>query len=364
MSVFPRQLSDRLVVIFVIFILIIVFPGCGPEEKVEKKDPVRPVKFFEVGRSGKGGTMEYSGAIKAAQEVDMSFEIPGKILEFPVAEGEQVSRGDLLAKLDPRDYRTLLDSAKADLNAARADYDRSRELYENNTISRRELDVARRNFEKAKAGTESAEKAMGDTRLLAPFKGIIARTTAERYQNIQAKQTILVIHDNSTLEMAVDIPEQDFTKVKKVDSLDELTRLVQPEITISSLPGRRFKAAFKETATMADPVTRTFEITFRFTPPSDISIFPGMTARLQLTPPIKAGQAILIPAKAIFSDDKKQPRVWRIDPESQKVTPVPVTVGDLSGSDVHIKKGLKQGDLIAVSGVHQLRDGMTVRQYQ
>jgi RND family efflux transporter MFP subunit len=364
MFVCLKRLYDRLVAIFVIFMLITVFPGCSQEEKVEKKEPVRLVKFFEVGRSGTGSTMEYSGEIKAAQEVDMSFEIPGKILEFPVTEGEQISQGTLLARLDPRDYRTLLDSAKADLNAARADYERSRELYENNTISRRELDVARRNFEKAKAGTESAEKAMGDTRLVAPFNGIIAKITAERYQNIQAKQPILVIHDNSTLEMAVDIPEQDFTKVKKTDSLDELTRLVQPEIIISSLPGKRFKAAFKETATMADPMTRTFQITFKFTPPSEITIFPGMTARLLLTPPLERAQAILIPAKAVFSDDKKQPMIWRIDPESKKVTPVPVTVGDLSGSDIYIKKGLKEGDLIAISGVHKLRDGMTVRQYQ
>jgi RND family efflux transporter MFP subunit len=364
MTVSTKEWSKRPVILFVLLVFVIIASGCTQEEQTQQPEVIRPVKFFEVGGAGKGLTFEYSGEIKAAQEVDMSFEVPGKIIEFPVTEGQRVKKGDFLARVDPRDYQTMLDSARADLNAAVAEYDRARDLYENNTISKRDLDVARRNFEKAKADTTSARKTMEDTRIVAPFDGVVARTVADKFQNIQAKEIILSIHDNSSLEMKVDIPEQDFTKHKKKSSLDKMTDSLKPELIISSLPGRRFQARFKEASTIADPVTRTFEVTFGFTPPSDITIFPGMTARLMITAAMEADTDILIPAKAVFSDDKKQAMVWKIHGETKKTTSVPVVVGDMSESDIYIKKGLKKGDIIAVSGVHQLRDGMTVRQYQ
>ena len=116
--------------------------------------------------------------------------------------------------------------------------------------------MARRNFEKARANTETAQKALSDTRILAPLTGIIAKKMADRFQNVQAKQQILAIHDNSSLEMAVEIPEQDFMHVNTGISLDELTRQLKPEILISSLPDRQFPATLKEAATIADPRDR------------------------------------------------------------------------------------------------------------
>ena len=338
--------------------------GCGQEAAVEEKEFIRPVKFLVVGDSGNSAPMEYSGKIKAAQEVDMAFEIPGRIIDFPVTEGQRVKKGTLLARLDPRDFQTILDSANADLNAARADYERSRELYENNTISRRDLDVARRNFEVAQANTQSARKAVEDTRLMAPFAGLVARKIADNFQNIQAKEPILVIHDDSSLEMVVDIPEQDYARVRKDTSLSQLTRALKPEISVSSLPGQIFKATFKETATMADPITRTFEITFGFVPPKENTILPGMTARLKLSGTMDTEKNPKIPAKAVFADEAKNGMVWLIDPDTKKVKQQAVEVGKMSDTSVFIINGLKIGDIIAVSGVHQLRDGVTVREYK
>lgn len=338
--------------------------GCGKQEEPEQKELIRPVKFFEVGHSGKGTAIEFSGKIKASQEVDMSFEVPGRIIEFPVTEGQRVSKGALLARLDPRDYQIRLDAARADLNAARADYERARELYENNTISRRDLDVARRNFEKARAGTDSAEKAVKDTRLTAPFEGLIARTLTDNFQNIQAKQAVLSIHDDTSLEMLVDIPEQDLTRLKTDTSAAKLNQTYHPEILVSSLPGRTFPAEFREASTVADPTTRTFEVTFGFEPPTDVTILPGMTARLRITEKSGPTDTIYIPAKAVFASPEKQSMVWKIDPSARQVTAVPVTVGNMAGADIRVNEGLAPGDLIAVSGVHQLRDGMTVREYQ
>lgn len=65
---------------------------------VEKKEVISPVKFLEINPSGQDDRFEYSGKIKAAQEVYMAFEIPGKITRFPVKEGQQVKKKEVLGR--------------------------------------------------------------------------------------------------------------------------------------------------------------------------------------------------------------------------------------------------------------------------
>ena len=86
-------------------------------------------------RGATGAQLEYPGTIAAAQNTDVAFEVSGQIVEFPVKEGQDVVRGDLIARLDPRDYQSQRDAAVAQRQRAKADYDRYQELYANNSIS-------------------------------------------------------------------------------------------------------------------------------------------------------------------------------------------------------------------------------------
>lgn len=348
-----------------IFLFLVVFSGCSQEKPAEEKEISRPVKYFEINPANQGANLEYSGKITAVQDVDMSFEVSGKINIFPVKEGQRVQKDAILARLDPRDFQIALDSQKADLNAAGAEYERARGLYENDTISKRDLDVARRNYEVAEAGVRSARKTLNDTKLVAPFSGLVAKTLVENYQNIQAKQPILILQDDSSLEMVVDIPESDYAKIGKDVTLAELTQALKPEIIVASVPGKKFAATFKEAASTADPTTRTFEVTLGFEAPSDISILSGMTARLLITRLMKKdGSFITVPVKAVLSDENKQATVWLIDPSSNRVKRHPIEIGEMTGDEIIVTKGLKSGDIIAGSGAHQLREDMLVRKYE
>ena len=339
--------------------------GCAAEPEKEMAPVVRPVKFFEINAAAGADRLEYSGKIKAVQEVTMAFELPGKIKKFPVKEGQEVKKGTILCRLDARDHQITFDAKAADLDAAKAQYERAKALYKHNTISRRDMDLAKRNFEVARAGVNAAHKALEDSVLRAPFSGMIAKTLVENYQNIQAKQPILILQDNSALEVVVDIPEKDFTALEKATSLEDLTELSTPEVMVSSLPDQRFAARFKEAAATADPVTRTFEVTLGFTPSSRFLILPGMTARLSIWKHTTAApDQVMIPARAVFSDDNGRAMVWRIDPATLKVKRHGIEVSEMSGSDIRVITGLKPGDIIAVSGVHQLREGRTVEPYK
>ena len=76
------------------------------------------------------------------------------------------------------------------------------------------------------------------------------------------------------------------------------------------------------------------------------------------------GDTILIPARAVFADDDGQATVWIIEPDTSQAQPRPVSVGELTGDSIAVNGGLENGDVIAISGVTQLRPGMTVRRWE
>ena len=349
----------------IVLIGSVVLAACG-QEAPEPEPVVRPIKMLEIGAAGAGGTLEYPGEVAAAQSAEMSFEVSGRIIEFPVAEGQHVDRGTMLARVDPADYQAALQTEVARRNAAKASYERSKVLYETGAASGEDLDAARRNYEVTRARIKTAEKAVSDTTLRAPFSGKVARKLIEEFQNVQAKQPVLLLEDDSALEVRVSVPERDWAMAKPGLSPKERTARSKPVVTISSVPDRQFAAHLKEWATSADPVTRTFPTTFGFDAPEDVRVMPGMTARVTLTVPADTTQdsGVSLPSNAVPSDESGDPHVWRVDPSSMTVHRVPVTLGELSGSDVEVLSGVEDGDLIAISGVHHLREGAPVRRIE
>jgi RND family efflux transporter MFP subunit len=347
--------------------LLMFTAACGGEEQAEEAPVARPVKMFTLGGGVGAGALEYPGVISTTQNAELAFEVPGRIVEFPVGEGQAVERGQVLARLDDRDFSAALDAATAAMKAAKADYERYRELYAADAVTQQELELKRRNYELSEARNRTAEKAVADTRLQAPFSGLVARTLVDDFENVQAKQPILILQDETGLEVVINVPERDFVLAAPGLTLEERTARAKPQVELSSLSGRRFPAAFSETATSADPVTRTYPVTFTFDPPSDVSVRSGMTAKVIVTVPVDVAQdavAFTIPSSAVVSDENSSPLVWLVDESSMTVSRSPVVLGELSGTDVEVVSGLASGDVIATSGVHNLRDGSLVRRLE
>jgi RND family efflux transporter MFP subunit len=339
--------------------------ACG-QETVERPEVVRPVKTQVFGAAGLGSGLEYSGVVQATREADLSFEVPGRVVEFPVVEGQRVRTGTLLARLDPRDYEAQRDAAAAERNAAEADYTRYQELYAAAAVSLQELEVRQRNFQVSDARLRTADKTVTDTRLLAPFDGQVARTIVNELEQVQARQPVLFFVDDSGLEVLINIPESDALRGTRYLSSAAAMADLNPRVTVSTLPGVTFPARLAEFASAADPVTRTFAATFAFAPPDDAAIRPGMTARIVLSAPAEPGEvsatSASLPVVSVMADDQGAPFVWRIDPTTMRVSQVPVQVGTVFGGEIAVTGGLEPGDLIAVSGVHNLRPGMQVRE--
>ena len=124
----------------------------------------------------------------------------------------------------------------------------------------------------------------------------------------------------------------------------------------------------KEIDTTADPVTRTYSVTFSFDKPTDVIVRPGMTASIVLSVPPdvtsdEMSMGTAVPSAAVRSDEAGNAFVWRVG-DDMRVSKQLVELGELSGDSVRIMAGLEAGTRIAASGVHNLREGMLVKEYQ
>jgi RND family efflux transporter MFP subunit len=349
--------------------LVLLFANGCSEEVVEQPAVARPVKLLLVGNgTGGAGAIEYPGKVEAAQNSEMAFEVSGKIIEFPVDEGQRVEQGTVLARLDPRDFENSAAAARAEMERAKAFRDRVLQAAKSEAVSRQEVTDAEARYRKAVAEAAIGNKAEDDSVLRATFSGVVAKKVVADFANVQAKQVVLILQDDSYLEIEINFPERDLRYITPGLSVEERTKRMNPEIIVTAFPERRFSASLKSMATTADPVTRTFSATFRFANPDDITIRPGMTAKVVITPsPDSAAgalnQPLRVPADAVIADDTDQAYVWRLDVASMTVDRVAVKMGELSGSDVEVLEGLDDGDTIAISGVYQLQQGMKVRRF-
>lgn len=187
----------------------------------------------------------------------------------------------------------------------------------------------------------------------------MARKLVEDFQNVTAKEPVLVLQDTSTLEIEINVPERDIAEGPTDRNNERVTEHTQPEVIVSALPELKFPAWIKEFASAADPVTRTFSVKLNFKNPGNVNILPGMTARVQVT--VNPERAWSLPVRAALADDSGKAFVWKVDPESMTVSRAPVELGDLLDNRVKIAAGLAEGDVVAISGVNELRDDMVVR---
>lgn len=346
-----------------VLLVLLATVGCAKDEVVQVEPPPRPIKIFRLEGNLAEARPDYPGRIKAVKVVELAFEVGGRIIDWNVDEGQRVQKGQVLARLDPRDYQAKVEAARARLRLAQAEYRRESKLFASGSGTQRDLDVATRSRDVSQAELRIAQKALEDTKLRALFDGVIARKLVTDFRTVAAREPVLLLQDESVMEVIVDVPERDLAGRRDEVSFEEFNERAKPMVELSALPGNKFPVALTELATAADPSTRTFRATFSMRKPERIGVLSGMTARLMLTgleaaPP----DEVLVPVEAVIADSDAEPFVWQVDQESMTVSKLPVVAGAVTGDRIVIEDGLQGGEAIAMSGVHLLNEGMQVRE--
>jgi RND family efflux transporter MFP subunit len=333
--------------------------SCGGEE-VEKTEPVvRPVKTMVVGE-GASGTRSLPGTVQAANRVEMSFRVGGPLIDFPVKEGEKVKKGQLLARIDPRDFRIAVDKAKAEFNKADADYKRYQQLYEKEAVPLADLELRQAQRDVTKSQLDDASANLDDTYLRAPFKGEIGETYFQSGEDVKAKEPVLGLHGTDVVEIVVNVPEAFKARFDPKISMD---RKITAKFSFE--PDREFDLLLTEFSAAADPRTQTYKTTLSMPQPDGVNIQPGMTAEVKVyaleSDRDQTKSEYVVPAVAVFAGDDDSQFVWVVDQTDMIVHRTKVTVGAVTGtSQITILDGISAGDRIVIAGVTTLRDSMKV----
>ena len=324
---------------------------------------VRPAKVVEIAYQRRGQTLALAGTVVPRIESNLGFRVAGKVVARSVDVGTVVQPGDLIAQLDPADYRLAVDNARAALASAEADFARAKadhERYLNlrgtsvftaQTMEQRQSlsATAQARVEQARSQLASAENNLAYTELRADTAGVITAVQAEVGQVLAQGQGVVRLARTNELEIQVGVPEHRLKTVREArDATFELW----------SDQGRRFPARLRELSPSADPQTRTYPARFTvLEQPEFIGL--GMTATLAFQRP-DAQPVAEVPLSAIFQSGT-QPAVWVVDRDSGTVSLRPVTIARWRNESAAIADGVKDGELIATAGVHKLEAGQKVK---
>lgn len=335
--------------------------ACGGESsEPQTSTTVRPAKLVVATRSSTQRNLEFPAIIRAIESADLTFQVAGEILELDVLEGQEVERGDVIARLNQRNNQNQVAQAQAEFDNAQAEFERAERLAAEDAISRSVLETRRTTRDIAAAALDNAKKSLGDTVLRAPFDGSISQVSARRFQNVQAKESIATIQTRE-VEAVVNMPG---TIIARIPQLIP----VGVNVLLDSDPDRPIQAEFREAAGAADPETQTYEVSFSFTPPEDLFTLPGMTATVQTTLDFAGAsdivaQGISVPLTAILAE-ADDTFVWIVDPDTYKISKRKVLLGAESVEEVTVTDGLEGGELVIAAGVSFFSEGATVRAWQ
>lgn len=370
--------------------------SCGSEEVTS--ETIRPVRYAEVLKVGKGEERTFSGVAQSSKEINLSFKVGGKITSLKVQTGDRVSQGQLIATLEQVDYEvqlkqaksqeesalaqeqsaaTQIKSAEANLIATRSAYKRIQRLYETNSVSLSEYEQVKASYDAARAQydaavlqheaaktqvstaelqAEAAKNQVDYTQLYAPFAGVISKLNVETNEMVGSGTVIGMLSTTTRPEVSVGIPEAFIAKIKKGD---------KALVTFSAIPTQDFKGIVDEVG-YSPSSGSTYPIVLRIADPS-IAIRPGMAAGVSFVfENEKAGnnkEILLVPAKAI-KESGGQTFAYVLTPtenDNYTTTQKKVTVGKLVKQGFIIKEGIKESDLVATAGLKFLSEGMTVK---
>ena len=234
-----------------------VLSGCSKPTPAE--EPVRAVKVMTVGADAQHSSVEYSGEVRARVESRLGFRVAGKIIRRQVELGQKVRAGEVLAQLDPQDYKLNVDAARAQVAAAAtnrdlaaADFRRFKDLREQNFISSAELErrettlkAAQAQFDQAKAQLNGQGNQVGYTTLVADVSGVVTVVDAEVGQVVAAGTPIVRIAQDGPRDVVFSVPE-DKVQAVRVGTAAQVSLWASQQTLLGKV---------REVAASADPVT-------------------------------------------------------------------------------------------------------------
>jgi RND family efflux transporter MFP subunit len=328
---------------------LLLLAGCK-----HSNTPVELVKNVRVANPepiGATSVKYFSGVIKEAAAVNLSFKAAGQILRIHVREGQRVQQGDLIAELDAKDYRLQLEATEAQYEQVKAEVQRIEELYKRKSISGNDYEKAISAKKMLTAKLQADRNTLEYTRLVAPFAGYIQSVHFKPSEVVNAGMSVATLIDVRQMVVEINIPASLYVQRESFASFGCLADV---------LPDKVFPLKLISINPKADS-HQLYKMQLQLDPKQDARLAAGMNVRVAITCAARSNAACSLPIGAVFGEDGKS-YVWVLDTVTSRVQKREVTVQGVDGKGgVAVSAGVTCEDNVVVAGAKSLRENQQVR---
>ncbi|MEI6576370.1 MAG: efflux RND transporter periplasmic adaptor subunit [Bacteroidota bacterium] len=335
----------------VLLLLLILVPrflkqGIKNESGSKPLAPIVLVKAIVMRPQNLLNEILANGTILANQQVELHPEVNGRLVSLTFKEGQNVRKGDLLAKLFDGDLQAQRNKLNVQLELAQKNEKRQKELLQVNGISQQDYDATLTQLNGVKADIELITAQISKTEVHAPFNGKIGLRNVDEGAYVSPSIMVASLQEIDPVRIDFSVPEK-YMSLIHVD--DEII------FNIAGL-NEDFAGRVFAIEPRIDPITRTLQIRARC-PNSFGKIYPGAFAKVRLA--LKdINNSLLAPTQAVIPESRGQ-KVFVI--RSGKAQPQKVVTGIRNEKTIEIVEGLNPGDTLISDGIIQLKPGIQVK---
>ena len=285
--------------------------------------------------------------VEPFEDLWVKAEVKGQVVSIPAKEGRLVKKGQLLVKLDDRDYRSRLARIGANYRLARQDFERMAALVEKNIAAESKLDEIEARLEDLTAQRNEAQRSLDRTSITAPISGRLNEIKAKKGDLLDVNQQVAQILQFKKVKVMVGVPESD---VAAVFDLNEA------EVIIEALENRKVKGRKIFLSRQPRTLARLYDLEL-MVPNPDGRILPGMFGQVELVKRV-FDQALAVPLYAVITRGDERFVYVEKDGQAEKRL---IKLGVLVGWQIHVEAGLSPGERVIVVGHRFLDDGQAVK---
>jgi len=335
-----------------VIVCAMLLSACGQSEQddanAESEEEAVAIPV-EVGAPVRGDIVAvYSGTapIEAFAEADVIAKVAGEIREINVEEGDDVKKGQVLARLDGNRLRLELNESEANLRKLQRDYERNVELKDKSLISSGDFDKIKYDLEALEASFNLAKLELDYTQIRAPIDGVVSERFVRLGNTLAVNEPVFRITSFDPLVAYLHVPEREYRHIAKGQPVG---------IDIDALQGLRVIAAVTRVSPIVDPQTGTFKITIEISD-DQRRIKPGMFGRISIVYDQHVN-VLQIPRSAIIEEDGVT-TVFVV--EDDKAIRKVVRTAYSDRGMIEITSGLSDNDRVIITGQIGLKDDALV----
>lgn len=320
--------------------------SCGQVTgKKVKESQKMTVRVLTVRNTENPGVRSFVGTASALKSAYLSCRYPGKLVRVAVSQGDIVKKGDTVAVIESQTVLTSREMAYATLRQAEDGYERVSKVHKSGSVADVKLIEIETKLAQARAAAKSADNALADCTVKAPFDGVVGEVFTDEGIEISSVDNIARIMDISEVEIHFPVPESEVGTM----SVGAMVTVDIPALDLSGIKGKVTSKGI-----VASPLSHTYDCTLKLLEKIP-DLMPGMVCKVYFVK--EGGKGYVIPAQVVRTDVSGR-YVWGV--RDGKVIKIPVSVDGFSGSGVIVTEGLMDGDKVIVEGGQKVCSGIEV----